>query len=120
LKTAVHRTVREAGDSLVVPDLAASFQEAVVDVLATKAVDAAREYGANTLALAGGVASNLALRQRVQQLSGSPVMFPPVPLCTDNGAMIASVGYFRYAAGERSALDLDVIPVLPIASYAAS
>jgi N6-L-threonylcarbamoyladenine synthase len=119
LKTAVHRTVREAGDSLVVPDLAAAFQEAVVDVLATKAVDAAREYGANTIALAGGVASNLALRQRVSQLSGGPVMYPPVPLCTDNGAMIASVGYFRFAAGERSALDLDVIPVLPISSLAA-
>lgn len=120
LKTAVHRTVREAGDSLNVPDLAASFQEAVVDVLATKAVEAARAHGANTIALAGGVASNLALRMRVQELSGGPVLIPPVPLCTDNGAMIASVGYFRYAAGERSALDLDVIPVLPITAPAAS
>ena len=55
--------------SLVVPDLAAAFQEAVVDVLATKTVDAAREHGANTIALAGGVASNLALRQRVSQVS---------------------------------------------------
>jgi N6-L-threonylcarbamoyladenine synthase len=115
LKTAVHRTVRDAGDSLNVADLAASFQEAVVDVLATKAVEAAREHGANTIALAGGVASNLALRGRVQQLSGGPILIPPVHLCTDNAAMIGSVGYFRYAAGERSALDLDVVPVMPIA-----
>jgi N6-L-threonylcarbamoyladenine synthase len=118
LKTAVHRTVREAGDSLNVAELAASFQEAVVDVLATKAVEAAREHGAQTIALAGGVASNLALRERVQALSGGPVLIPPVHLCTDNGAMIAAVGFFRYAAGERSGLDLDVVPVMPIASRA--
>jgi N6-L-threonylcarbamoyladenine synthase len=116
LKTAVHRTVREAGEALNVPDLAASFQEAVVDVLATKAVEAAREYGANSIALAGGVASNLALRGRVQELSGEPFLIPPVKYCTDNAAMIASVGYFRHATGATSALDLDVIPVLPIDS----
>jgi len=119
LKTAVLRTVREAGDSLVVPDLAASFQEAVVDVLATKTVEAAREHGARTIALAGGVAANLPLRARVQQLSaekiGVPVLIPPVKLCTDNAAMIAAAGHFRFEAGERSALDLDVSPVLPIA-----
>ena len=63
------RTVREAGDGLVVPDLAASFQEAVVDVLATKTVEAAREHGAQSIALAGGVAANLPLRARIQQLS---------------------------------------------------
>jgi N6-L-threonylcarbamoyladenine synthase len=115
LKTAVLRTVREAGDSLVVPDLAASFQEAIVDVLAVKTVEAAREHGAANIALAGGVAANLPLRARVQQLSPVPVLIPPVRLCTDNAAMIAAAGHFRFEAGERSALDLDVAPVLPIA-----
>jgi N6-L-threonylcarbamoyladenine synthase len=115
LKTAVLRTVREAGDGLVVADLAASFQEAVVDVLATKTVEAAREHGAQSIALAGGVAANLPLRARIQQLSDVPVLIPPVRLCTDNAAMIAAAAHFRFAAGSRSPLDLDVFPVLPIA-----
>jgi N6-L-threonylcarbamoyladenine synthase len=119
LKTAVLRTVREAGDALVVPDLAASFQEAVVDVLATKTVEAAKEHGAQAIALAGGVAANLPLRARVQELAARageiPVLIPPVRLCTDNAAMIAAAAHFRFAAGARSALDLDVFPVLPIA-----
>ena len=115
LKTAVLRTVEQAGSSLVVPDLAAAFQEAIVDVLATKTVEAAREYGARTIALAGGVAANLPLRARVQALSPVPVLIPPVRLCTDNAAMIAAAGHFRYEAGDRSSLDLDAIPSLPIA-----
>jgi N6-L-threonylcarbamoyladenine synthase len=119
LKTAVLRTVREAGDGLVVPDLAASFQEAVVDVLATKTVEAAREHSARSIALAGGVAANLPLRARVQELSARldniPVLIPPVRLCTDNAAMIAAAAHFRFSAGARSGLDLDVLPVFPIA-----
>jgi N6-L-threonylcarbamoyladenine synthase len=119
LKTAVLRTVREAGDGLNVTDLAASFQEAVVDVLASKTVEAAREHGARSIALAGGVAANLPLRARVQQLAERlddvPVLIPPVRLCTDNAAMIAAAAHFRYTAGARSGLDLDVYPVLPIA-----
>jgi N6-L-threonylcarbamoyladenine synthase len=115
LKTAVLRTVREAGDGLEVADLAASFQEAVVDVLATKTVEAAREHGAQSIALAGGVAANLPLRARIQQLSEVPVLIPPVRLCTDNAAMIAAAAHFRFAEGNTSPLDLDVFPVLPIA-----
>jgi N6-L-threonylcarbamoyladenine synthase len=115
LKTAVLRTVEQAGPDLVVPDLAASFQEAIVDVLATKTVEAAREHGARTIALAGGVAANLPLRARVRELSPVPVLIPPVRLCTDNAAMIAAAGHFRYVGGESSALDLDAIPSLPIA-----
>ncbi len=109
------RTVRHAGDAIVATDLAASFQEAIVDVLATKTVEAAREHGATSIALAGGVAANTALRARIQALANVPVLIPPVRLCTDNAAMIAAAGHFRYAAGERSTLDLDVFPVLPIA-----
>jgi N6-L-threonylcarbamoyladenine synthase len=120
LKTAVLRTVREAGDGLVVADLAASFQEAVVDVLAAKTVEAARVHGAQSIALAGGVAANLPLRARIKQLSEQqlgdvPVLIPPVRLCTDNAAMIAAAAHFRFEAGARSSLDLDVFPVLPIA-----
>jgi N6-L-threonylcarbamoyladenine synthase len=115
LKTAVLRTVQKAGDALVVPDLAAAFQEAIVDVLATKTVEAAHEHGATMIALSGGVAANLRLRERVQELSPVPVLIPPVRLCTDNAAMIAAAGHFRYEAGDRSPLDLDAIPNLPIA-----
>ncbi|MDP8921578.1 MAG: tRNA (adenosine(37)-N6)-threonylcarbamoyltransferase complex transferase subunit TsaD [Chloroflexota bacterium] len=115
LKTAMLRTVHQAGDAVVVADLAASFQEAIVDVLATKTIEAAREFGAKNIALAGGVAANTALRARIQELADVPVLIPPVRLCTDNAAMIAAAGHFRYAAGERSPLDLDVFPVLPIA-----
>ena len=115
LKTAVLRTVEQAGDRLQVADLAAAFQEAIVDVLATKTVEAAGEHGAKAIALAGGVAANLPLRARVAELSPVPVLIPPVRLCTDNAAMIAAAGHFRFAAGERSPLDLDAIPSLPIA-----
>ena len=115
LKTAMLRTVRQAGDAVVVADLAAAFQEAIVDVLATKTIEAARKHGAKSIALAGGVAANTALRARIRQLADVPVLIPPPRLCTDNAAMIAAAGHFRYAAGERSALDLDAFPVLPIA-----
>ncbi len=115
LKTAMLRTVRQAGDAVNAADLAASFQEAIIDVLATKTIEAARVYGATSIALAGGVAANTALRARMQELADVPVLIPPVRLCTDNAAMIAAAGHFRYESGERSALDLDIFPVLPIA-----
>ena len=107
--------VRQAGDAVNAADLAASFQEAIIDVLATKTIEAARVYGATSIALAGGVAANTALRARMQELADVPVLIPPVRLCTDNAAMIAAAGHFRYESGERSALDLDIFPVLPIA-----
>jgi N6-L-threonylcarbamoyladenine synthase len=127
LKTAVRQQVRDLGldpDSaspedrrakLPVADLAASFQAAVVDVLATKAARAAHTYGARQLALGGGVAANRTLLRTIQERSQLPVLCPPPRLCTDNAAMIASAGYFRYEAGERSDMTLDVAPNLPIA-----
>ncbi len=115
LKTAVLRTVRDAGDALIVSDLAAAFQESVVDVLATKTIAAAREHGTRAVALAGGVAANVPLRARIAELSPVPVLIPPIRLCTDNAAMIAAAGYFRWAAGERAGLELDAFPSLPIA-----
>jgi N6-L-threonylcarbamoyladenine synthase len=115
LKTAVLRTVEGLPGELPVADLAASFQEAVVDTLATKTLRAAEEFGARQVALAGGVAANLPLRRRIEQLSPVPVHVPAVKLCTDNGAMIGAAAYWRYQAGQRSALDLDAIPNLPLA-----
>jgi N6-L-threonylcarbamoyladenine synthase len=127
LKTAVLHQVRALGvdpdqarpeerrDRLPVSDLAASFQDAVVDVLATKAVRAAQQFGARQLAIAGGVAANQALRRRIEERSPVPVLCPPPHLCTDNGAMVAAAGYFRFHAGQRDGLDLDVVPTMPIA-----
>jgi N6-L-threonylcarbamoyladenine synthase len=127
LKTAVRHTVRDLGldpdhaspeerrSRLPVADLAASFQAAVVDVLAVKAARAAAEFGAQRLALGGGVAANRALLRRVEELAQLPVVCPPPALCTDNAAMIAAAGYFRFIAGQRDDLSLDVEPSLPIA-----
>jgi N6-L-threonylcarbamoyladenine synthase len=127
LKTAVRNQVAALGvdpdaasaeerrERLPVADLAASFQKAVVDVLSAKAARAAETFGALNLALAGGVAANRALLRTVQERAQLPVLCPPPRLCTDNAAMIAAAAYFRYTAGERSDLALDVAPGLPIA-----
>jgi N6-L-threonylcarbamoyladenine synthase len=115
LKTALLRRTQALEQPWPVADLAASFQDAVVDVLATKSIEAAEEVGAHAIALGGGVAANVSLRQRMVERSPVPVFCPPARLCTDNGAMIAAAGYVRYLAGTRSGLDLDVSPVLPIA-----
>ncbi len=114
VKTALLRLVEEDK----VPDkagAAASFQEAVVDVLVTKTVAAAREHRVKQILLAGGVAANALLRQRLVKASSLPVLVPPPELCTDNAAMIAACGYFRFRAGLISSLDLDVVPNLKLA-----
>ncbi|GAC1313190.1 MAG: tRNA (adenosine(37)-N6)-threonylcarbamoyltransferase complex transferase subunit TsaD [Chloroflexota bacterium] len=127
LKTAVRHQVRDLGvdpetatpderrERLPLADLAASFQAAVIDVLATKAVRAAQTYGATRLAMGGGVAANRALLKTVEERAQVPVLCPPPRLCTDNAAMIGAAGYFRFRAGERSDLRLDVNPSMPIA-----
>ncbi len=122
LKTAALRELKrqaptlKVGDEppppqLPIPDLAASFQAAAVEVLAEKAVAAAREFDAQAILVAGGVSANQALRAEMIKRAGSlPVRFPPLSLCADNAAMIAAAGYFRYLAGQRDALDMDVKP----------
>ena len=102
-----------------VAELAWGFQDAVVDVLVTKTVRAAREVGARTIVLGGGVAANRVLRDRLRgeaDALGVPLVVPRPGLCTDNGAMIGAAGARRFRAGERAALDLDARPSLPLAT----
>ena len=104
LKTAVLREVRrmeERDQPLPVEDLAASFQAAVVDVLVGKTLRAAEAFGAKEMLVAGGVSANQALRTALQERSELPVHIPLISLCTDNAAMIAGAGYYRYIRGQR-------------------
>lgn len=98
-------------------DLAAAFQDSVVDVLAAKTVRAAKELGVRQVVLAGGVAANTALRARLDaDLAplGVALRYPPVAYCTDNAAMIAAAAYFHLRLGERHGYDLDVRPGLQL------
>jgi N6-L-threonylcarbamoyladenine synthase len=97
-------------------DFAASFQAAVVDVLVTKTIDVAQEYNVCQILLAGGVAANKPLRETLTARSPFPVIIPPFILCTDNAAMIAACGYFRFRTGHTSDMALDVIPNLKLAT----
>ena len=117
LKTAVLRAVQELqkkGKELPVPDLAASFQAAVVEVLVSKTLQAAREFGAKEILVAGGVSANSTLRQAFLSQGEFPVHIPPLALCTDNAAMIAAAGYFRFAHGHTDGLEMDVTPTWPL------
>lgn len=118
LKTAtlhlVQRLEREEA-RLPVTQVAAAFQESVVEVLVSKTLAAAERYRVATILLGGGVAANLALRETFVDRSPVPVHVAPPRLCTDNGAMIAACGYFRWQAGHRAGWDLDVSPNLPLA-----
>ncbi len=117
LKTSVLYEVRELkkrSTTLPVADLAASFQQAVIDVLFKKTMNAAREFDAKEILVAGGVSANRPLRQIFRAQTEFPVHIPPLSLCTDNAAMIASAGYHRYALGHISQLDIDVMPTWPL------
>lgn len=118
LKTAVLREVRgqaaRAG-ALPVADIAASFEAAVVDVLFGKTIQTARELGAKAILVAGGVSANRRLRQAFAAQSEFRVHVPPLWLCTDNAAMIGAAGYYRFALGHRSGMDIDVQPNWPLA-----
>jgi N6-L-threonylcarbamoyladenine synthase len=97
---------------LPVPNLAASFQAAVVDVLVEKTRKAAEEFQVKNVFIAGGVAANVLLRQEMAARISLPVRCAPLPLCGDNGAMIAAAAHWRFKAGYRSGWDLDVLPGL--------
>lgn len=98
-------------------DIAASFQKAVVDVLTDHAMHAIDEYNAEAFAIAGGVASNSALRLSMEKAckkKGVPFYHPSPVLCTDNAAMIGAAGYYEYMAGTRSGWDLNAVPNLKL------
>ncbi len=115
LKTAVLRLVQPYGDKLrprVVADLAASFQAAVTEVLAEKTAQAAQAFNVRAVLLSGGVSANTALRMAVRARMTVPVYTAPLSLCTDNAAMIAACGTYRFQAGIRAGWELDVEPGL--------
>ncbi len=104
------RELKKKSSSMPIADVAASFQQAVVDVLFKKTIEAAREFGAKEILAAGGVSANRVLRQMFRTQTEFPVNIPSLSLCTDNAAMIASAGYYRYALGHTSQMDMDVLP----------
>jgi N6-L-threonylcarbamoyladenine synthase len=99
-----------------VNDVAASFQAALVDTLVEKTARAAKEFDVTEIMMAGGVSANQALRQAMRKEADLPVRYPPLNLCTDNAAMIAAAGYFRYQAGERGDWDMEVQAMWPLTS----
>lgn len=113
LKTAVINYVnsaRQRGEEINKADVAASFQQAMIDVVCSKAVKAAAETGYGKLALAGGVASNSRLRRALKdecKKENIDLYIPPPVLCTDNGAMIGCAAYYKYMEGHRSDLYMD-------------
>jgi N6-L-threonylcarbamoyladenine synthase len=116
LKTAVVQYVRKHPDAAV-PDVAASFQAAVVDVLVTKLIRVAEETGIGTVVIGGGVAANSALRDRLRdegERRGLRVVVPSLGLCTDNAAMVASVAHWRLAADGPTSLADGAYPSLRI------
>ena len=100
-------------DTVTIEDIAASFQAAVVDVLTYKSIAAAKATGAKTITLTGGVAANSALRASLKTAAveiDAEVYYPPMNLCTDNGAMIAGIAYEKYQQGLRDGLSLNAAP----------
>jgi N6-L-threonylcarbamoyladenine synthase len=124
LKTAVVRHVkaeRAAGREPDLADLAASFQEAVVEVQVDKTFAAAKDRGVDLVVLGGGVVANTRLRELMSRRAkeeGIELRIPSPELSTDNAAMIATAGYYRLARGERTPLDVGASPSLPLASAA--
>ncbi len=108
---------RMRGETVSQADVAASFQKAVVEVLTEHAMMAVKEYGFDKLAIAGGVASNSALREAMLQACRTNHIrfyYPSPILCTDNAAMIGAAAYYEYINGTRSGLDLNAVPNLKL------
>ena len=120
LKSAVLNYINHAkmtGQEIHVPDLVASFQNAVVDALVSRTVAAAKEYGYDKVAIAGGVASNSALRAEMKKACRKAHLsfYHPSPIfCTDNAAMIGVAAYYEYQKGARAGWDLNAVPNLKL------
>ena len=124
LKSAVINTVHNAeqrGETIKPEDLAASFQESVVDVLVTKTLHAVKEYPVKQVLLAGGVAANKGLRAALtaafSEIPDVELIIPPLSLCGDNAAMIAAAGSILFEKGQRAGLALNANPGLDITIY---
>ena len=120
LKTAVIKEIeklRRAGVDIPIADVAASFQQAVIDVLVTKTCRAAKAHGLSTISVCGGVAANKGLRKAFEERAtkeGLSVFYPHIALCTDNGAMIAGLAYYKFQDGMQSDLRLDAQANAPL------
>jgi len=124
VKTAVLRQIQQLEESmniigsnspsLPINDLAASFQEAVVDVLFKKTMEAAREFNAKQILVAGGVSANKQLRDAFTSQDEYQVNIPDISLCTDNAAMVGAAGYYRYINGHNDPYSIDILPTWPL------
>ena len=120
LKSAVLNYINHAkmmGEEINVPDLAASFQNAVVEVLVSRTIEAAKQHGYKRVAIAGGVASNSALRAGMEKAckeAGIQFFHPSPIFCTDNAAMIGVAAYYEYIKGTRHGWDLNAVPNLKL------
>ena len=121
LKTAVINHIhneKQRGNEINVPDICASFQDEAVGQVVSKSMHALKEFGYNKIALAGGVSANACLRQKMDEEAekiGAKVFYPPIKLCTDNAAMIASAGYYNFIAGKSIADPKTLVPTSNIA-----
>lgn len=120
LKTAVINYVHkleQTGQKIDVPQIAASFQQQAVDMIAQKTIRACQKFQQKKLVLAGGVAANSCLRRTLDTLcrqNGIELFFPPLEFCTDNAAMIGSVAYYQMLAKDPSDLDISALSSIPI------
>ena len=107
----------QKGETVEINNLAASFQQAVVEILSSRFLAAAEQFGYKKLVIAGGVSANSGLRKRMEdecKRRGYALYQPPLSLCGDNAAMIGAQGYYEFLAGHTAGLDLNGVASLPI------